>query len=45
MNALITGIVAFFFFALGAICPHDFIYVPALLSGMARVVRTDSDAR
>jgi hypothetical protein len=32
MNALITGIVAFFFFALGAICPHDFIYVPALLS-------------
>lgn len=32
MNALITGIVAFFFFALGAICPHDFIYVPAPLS-------------
>jgi hypothetical protein len=32
MNALITGIVAFFLFALGVICPHEFIYVPALLS-------------
>ena len=32
MNALITGIAAFFFFALGVICPHDFIYLPALLS-------------
>ena len=32
MNALVTGIAAFFLFALGAICPHDFIYVPALRS-------------
>jgi len=32
MNALITGTLAFFLFALGSICPHDFIYVPALLS-------------
>lgn len=32
MNALITGIVAFFIFALGVICPHEFVYLPALLS-------------
>jgi hypothetical protein len=32
MNALIIGTVAFFLFSLGSICPHDFIYVPALLS-------------
>jgi hypothetical protein len=31
MNALITGISAFFFAALGTMCPHDVIYVPALL--------------
>jgi hypothetical protein len=32
MNALITGIAAFFFSALGVICPHEFVYVPALFS-------------
>ena len=32
MNALITGIAAFFIAALGAICPHAHVYVPALLS-------------
>jgi hypothetical protein len=32
MNALITGIAAFFISALGVICPHEFIYVPALFS-------------
>jgi tetratricopeptide (TPR) repeat protein len=32
MNALIIGIAAFFIAALGALCPHDFVYVPALLS-------------
>ena len=32
MNALITGIAAFFLAALAAICPHEFVYVPALLS-------------
>jgi hypothetical protein len=32
MNALITGIAAFVVAALGAICPDEFVYVPALLS-------------
>ncbi len=34
MNALITGIAAFRFLPLrwALICPHDFIYLPALLS-------------
>jgi hypothetical protein len=32
MNALITGIAAFFIAALGALCPPDFVYTPALLS-------------
>jgi len=32
MNALVTGIAAFFIAALGAICPHDFVNVPALFS-------------
>jgi len=32
MYALVTGITAFFVAALGALCPHDFICVPALLS-------------
>ena len=32
MNALITGIAAFFIAALGAICPHAHVYVPALFS-------------
>jgi len=32
MNALITGIAAFFVSALGVICPHELVYVPALFS-------------
>lgn len=32
MNALVTGIAAFFIAALGAICPHQHVYVPALFS-------------
>jgi hypothetical protein len=32
MNALVTGVAAFFVAALGAICPHDFVNVPALFS-------------
>ena len=32
MNALAAGIAALFVSALGAICPHDFVYVPALLA-------------
>lgn len=32
MNALVTGIAAFFVAALGTICPHEYIYVPALFS-------------
>lgn len=32
MNALITGIAAFFISALGVICPHELVYVPALFS-------------
>jgi hypothetical protein len=32
MNALITGIAAFFIAALGAICPNEHVYVPALFS-------------
>lgn len=48
MNALITGIAAFSFFALGVICPHDFIYLPALLSvvvaGGYRVAGTGVEA-
>jgi hypothetical protein len=31
MNALIAGMSAFFLAALGAVCPHDVIYLPALL--------------
>lgn len=32
MNALVTGIAAFFIAALGVICPHEYVYVPALFS-------------
>jgi hypothetical protein len=32
MNALVAGIAAFFIAALAALCPHDFVYVPALLA-------------
>src|SRR3954471_13606891 len=32
MNALITGIAAFFFAALGTMCPHRIVYLPALFS-------------
>ena len=32
MSALVTGIAAFFVAALGALCPHHFVYVPALLA-------------
>ena len=32
MSGLVTGIVAFFVAALGALCPHHFVYVPALLA-------------
>jgi hypothetical protein len=32
MNALVTGIAAFFVAALGVICPNDVVYVPALLA-------------
>ncbi|MEJ1963940.1 MAG: hypothetical protein WDO56_21285 [Gammaproteobacteria bacterium] len=32
MNALITGIAAFFVAALGVICPREAVYVPALFS-------------
>ena len=32
MNALVTGIAAFFFAAMGTICSHEHVYVPALFS-------------
>jgi tetratricopeptide (TPR) repeat protein len=32
MHALVTGIAAFFIAALGALCPHELVYVPSLLS-------------
>ncbi len=32
MNALITGIAAFFLVALGTMCPHQSVYLPALFS-------------
>jgi hypothetical protein len=32
MNALITGIAAFFIASLGAICPNEYVYVPALFA-------------
>jgi len=32
MNALVTGIAAFFIAALGTLFPHDVVYVPALFS-------------
>jgi PAS domain-containing protein len=29
---ILVGIAAFFIAALGALCPHEFVYVPSLLS-------------